>query len=73
MPAQTNQDPFDAIAEDGQKLAIAAEDARKPKIGQTFVVYGVQCRITKVHSLGALDVVSLDGERAWRITGLPFL
>jgi hypothetical protein len=43
-----------------------------PKLGMIVTVYGVKCRIFKVHPMGTIDVVSIDGRRAWRITGLPF-
>ena len=37
-----------------------------------YKVRGVMCRIVKVHTAGTMDVVSLDGSRSYRITGLPF-
>jgi hypothetical protein len=43
-----------------------------PKIGMLVTVRGVQCRIVKVLPMGTIDVVSLDGDHAWRVTGLPF-
>lgn len=42
----------------------------KPKVGQLVTVRGVVCRIVKVRELGTIDVVSLDGSKAWRLTGL---
>jgi hypothetical protein len=42
----------------------------KPKVGQRMTVRGVECRITKIQSYGTVDVVSLDGKNAWRVTGL---
>jgi len=45
---------------------------RKMKIGQIITVYGKQCRIFKVHPFGTVDVVTLDGSRAWRVSGLRF-
>lgn len=41
-----------------------------PVIGQTMTVRGVKCKIKKIWPLGTLDVVSLDGNNAWRVTGL---
>lgn len=42
----------------------------EPKVGMCVFVCGVNCCIFKVHSFGTIDVVSDDGDRAWRITGL---
>jgi hypothetical protein len=44
----------------------------KPQIGQLITVRGVTCRIVKIHPLGTLDCVSLDGLRSYRVTGLSF-
>ena len=44
----------------------------KPHIGQRCTVHGHECKITAVHPAGTIDVVSLDGEHAWRISGLSF-
>jgi hypothetical protein len=46
--------------------------ATLPKINQLVEVRGVRCRIFKVHPLGTIDVVSLCGKYAWRISGLGF-
>lgn len=46
---------------------------QKPQVGQVIQVYGQPCRIFKVHPLGTVDVVTLDGSRAYRVTGLSFL
>ena len=44
----------------------------KPKIGDIVKVYNQQCRIIKIHAFGTIDVVTLDGKRAYRISGLSF-
>lgn len=43
------------------------------KVGQLMSVRGMQCRVFKLHPLGTLDVVSLCGRYAFRLTGLPVL
>lgn len=43
-----------------------------PVVGQLVVVRGVQCRIVKVRPMGTIDVVSLCGQYAWRVSGLAF-
>ena len=43
---------------------------KKPKVGQRVVVRGVDCEIVKVRPFGTIDVVSLDGKYAWRVSGL---
>ncbi len=45
----------------------------KPTVGQLYTVYGVVCRIVRVRPFGTIDVESLDGTKAWRVTGLFFL
>jgi len=45
----------------------------KPVKGQLTTVRGVSCRIVRVWPFGTIDVVSLDGKHAWRVTGLSFL
>lgn len=44
---------------------------KKPIIGQHVFVRGKKCKIFKIHPLGTIDVVSLDGEKAFRLSGLP--
>jgi hypothetical protein len=44
---------------------------RKPYVGQIVTVRGTPCRIFKVHAFGTIDVESLCGEYAWRLSGLP--
>lgn len=44
----------------------------KPQIGQTVMVYGVECEIVKVRAAGTVDVAEKNGPRAWRITGLAW-
>jgi hypothetical protein len=44
-----------------------------PYVGQHVTVYGEDCEIIRVLPLGTIDVLSLDGKKAWRIIGLTFL
>jgi hypothetical protein len=44
----------------------------KPQIGMIVKVYGFECRIVKIHPFGTIDVVRLDGSRAYRLSGLAF-
>jgi hypothetical protein len=44
----------------------------RPYIGQHCTVYGKECIIFAIHAFGTIDVVTADGERAWRISGLAF-
>lgn len=44
----------------------------RPQVGMLYRVHGVQCHIVKVLCAGTIEVVSLCGEHAWRVTGLPF-
>lgn len=44
-----------------------------PRVGMLVRVYGVQCEIVRVLPFGTIDVVSLDGSRAWRVSGLGFV
>jgi hypothetical protein len=43
-----------------------------PKLGQIVMVYGVKCSIVRIRPFGTIDVVEVDGERAWRLSGLNF-
>lgn len=45
----------------------------KPRIGQHVMVRGVECVIFKIHAFGTIDVESLDGKHAWRLSGLPMV
>jgi len=45
----------------------------RPTAGQLITIYGHKCRIVTVHPFGTLDVETLDGSRAWRVTGLAFI
>jgi hypothetical protein len=45
---------------------------KKPQVGMLVKVYGFQCRIFKIHPFGTIDVVTLDGSRAYRLSGLAF-
>lgn len=44
----------------------------KPQIGQIIKVYGQDCRIVKVRPFGTIDVVTLDGAKAYRLSELSF-
>lgn len=44
----------------------------KLKIGQTMSVRGIVCRIFKIRQCGTVDVVSICGQFAFRVTGLAF-
>jgi hypothetical protein len=35
-------------------------------------VRGISCRIVKIRKFGTIDVVSLDGKRSFRLSGLAF-
>jgi hypothetical protein len=48
-------------------------NATLPKVGQLVKVYGLQCRIFKVRPAGTIDVLSLDGTHAYRVSGLGFV
>lgn len=39
-------------------------------VGDVIRCHGIPCRITKVWPFGTYDVLSLDGERAFRVSGL---
>lgn len=43
-----------------------------PKPGMTMTVRGIVCRIVKVLPAGTVEVVSLDGRQAFRVSGLSF-
>lgn len=45
---------------------------KAPKVGMSMVVYGVPCIIVKVLPAGTVDVVSVDGSKAFRVSGLSF-
>lgn len=45
---------------------------KTPVVGQLVEVHGVKCRITRIRKFGTIDVLTLDGTRAWRVTGLNF-
>lgn len=45
---------------------------KPPVIGQLITVRGIACRIIKIRPFGTLDVVSLCGNHAWRVSGLVF-
>lgn len=43
-----------------------------PQVGMTMLVRGIKCRVVKIHPFGTLDVVSLCGNYAYRVSGLSF-
>jgi hypothetical protein len=43
-----------------------------PQVGMTMTVRGILCRIVRLLPHGTVEVVSLDGERAFRVSGLSF-
>ncbi len=45
--------------------------ANQPRVGDLVDVRGVTCTITRVHTLGTIDVEAPDG-RCYRLTGLLF-
>ena len=45
---------------------------RGPRVGDRTTVHGLPVEIFKVHPGGTIDVVTLDGQRAWRVSGLGF-
>ena len=44
----------------------------KPQIGQIVMHAGKQYRIVRIHPFGTVDVVSLDGQHSYRVSGLSF-
>jgi hypothetical protein len=44
----------------------------KPKLGQLIKVRGIICHIVKIHPFGTVDVLEVNGSRAFRVTGLSF-
>ena len=46
--------------------------SKLPQVGQVVQVYGKPCRIVKIHPFGTIDVVTLDGSKAFRLSGLAF-
>lgn len=46
---------------------------KPPRIGQIIKVHGAACRVVKVYDFGTCDVESVDGKRAWRVTGLGWI
>lgn len=54
----------------------AKEIARVPSVpvkGQSVTVRGLVCTITRVYPFGTIDVVSVDGNHAYRLTGLGYV
>lgn len=48
-------------------------DSNRPQIGMVMMVRNQKCRIVKIHKFGTVDVETIDGTRAYRVTGLPFI
>jgi hypothetical protein len=46
--------------------------AHTPTIGQLITVRGTLCRIVKIRPFGTLDVVSVNSNLAFRVSGLSF-
>jgi len=44
----------------------------QPQLGQLTTVYGLKCRIFKIHTFGTIDVEVIDEDRAYRISGLGY-
>ena len=44
--------------------------ARALKVGDVVTVYGTLCRVFKVHPFGTVDVEQIEGDRAYRVSGL---
>lgn len=44
----------------------------KPQIGMIVKHAGKDYRIVKIHAFGTIDVVAVDGSRAFRMSGLAF-
>jgi len=43
-----------------------------PSVGQVITIRGTLCRIVKIRPFGTLDVVSVNGNVAFRVSGLNF-
>lgn len=43
-----------------------------PQVGMRTTLRGIDCKIIAVHPAGTIDVQEVNGERCWRVTGLPF-
>ncbi len=46
--------------------------SKAPRAGQIVEFNNRICRIVKVHCFGTIDIVEVDGNGAWRVTGLAF-
>ncbi len=46
---------------------------KAPSVGQLMSVYGQACRVTRVYPFGTCDVLTCDGSRAYRVTGLGWI
>lgn len=46
---------------------------KKPKIGQLVKFRGEQYRILRILKFGTIDILSLDGNNAFRISGLKYV
>lgn len=43
-----------------------------PKVGMIVYHNNVKCRIFRIHAAGTIDIEEVNGNRAWRMTGLNF-
>ena len=71
MPAVKRRRPAKRKAAPRKKSGARKATSKKPRVGQVVSVRGKRCRIFKVHPAGTIDVESLDGKSAFRISGLP--
>lgn len=46
--------------------------AKAPELGQIIRIRGLFCRIVRIRPFGTIDVESLDGSRAFRVSGLAW-
>ena len=44
----------------------------KPSLNQLITVRGILCRIVKILPFGTLDVVAVNSNHAFRVSGLNF-
>lgn len=40
------------------------------RVGDEMTVRGCLCRVVRVHALGTVDVEEVNGDHAWRVSGL---
>lgn len=44
---------------------------KTPQVGMRVTVYGIECRIVRIHPAGTIDVSSIRGDHHYRLSGLP--